>query len=352
LIDANEIGSGKTLLCDVISAIVRGRKFSRRTVPEESAEWKKALLGIAIAADPVVLNDNVKRMITSDAFEAVLTGEGFKERILGRNEEMELPIRTVFFVTANNATMSADLVRRSLHVRIEAGENPASRTGFKYPDLVAHAEQNRARYLSALVTILRAYVVAGRPPVKLRPMGSFEAWSAVVRAALVWAGECDPAETQDALRESGAPEVEELLAVLRAWRDLYGDRAVAVAVVLSDLGQPGLGPRERALADALATWVDGDPARLGSASRKIANRLRVSRGRILDGLTVQKGGDDSNLGQRWRVRATRGRAAESADSADSVSATPREEERERDLVDLDSADSAESFGAWVERELG
>jgi hypothetical protein len=130
LMDANDRGVGKTLLADLIGTIVLGRSLPRRTAPEESAEWRKTMLAIAIAADQIVLIDNVTTTLKADALDVVLTGNEYRDRLLGRNEELTLPVRTVFLATSNNATLSADLVRRSLHVRLEvAQEHPERRQG-------------------------------------------------------------------------------------------------------------------------------------------------------------------------------------------------------------------------------
>ena len=58
-----------------------------------------------------------------------------------------------------------------------------------HPDLLAWVRRERGRLLVAALTILYAFCRAGRPvPSGLKPWGSFEGWSGLVRAALVWAG--------------------------------------------------------------------------------------------------------------------------------------------------------------------
>jgi hypothetical protein len=206
LIDASDKGSGKTLLADLLAVIVLGKPAPRRTKPESPEEWKKAMLALAIAALPLVLIDNVTGTLRSDALDAVLTGTEFQERALGKNEESTHRLRSMFVVTANNALTSEDLVRRSLHVRLEPGvERPEQRTNFRYPDLLRHVAAHRARYLSDALTVLRAYFVAGCPKASMRPMGSYEEWSRVVRGALIWAEQPDVAVTQDELRELEFP---------------------------------------------------------------------------------------------------------------------------------------------------
>ena len=259
LLNASERGAGKTLLADVIGMITSGRMLPRRTAPAQKEEWDKAMLAIAIAGDPIILIDNVTTLLKSDALDAVLTGTEFRGRILGRNEELSLPVRTIFITTANNATLSADLVRRSLESRLEPQvERPEMREGFRYPNLLGHCRENRPRLLAAALMVLRAYVVAGRPSVTMRPMGSYEAWSRVVRAPLVWLGMPDPAETQDALRETADTEHEQIHDVLTAWHDTLGDRAFTAKQILDRLQEDSLSGRERTLRDALCGWCESD----------------------------------------------------------------------------------------------
>lgn len=48
--------------------------------------------------------------------------------------------------------------------------------------------------LRAALTVLRAHDIAGRPcPSGMSVLGSYEAWSAAVRAPLLWLDEADPA---------------------------------------------------------------------------------------------------------------------------------------------------------------
>jgi hypothetical protein len=347
LIDANTRGAGKTTLANLIGVIVTGRELPRRAVPDDSAEWRKTLLAIAIAADPVLLIDNVTRMLASDAFEGVLTGTTFRERLLGRNEELCLPIRTVFIVTANNATISADLVRRSLHVRLESPEEqPERRASWQHPDVIGHAREHRERLLRDALTILRAYVVAGRPPVGLVPMGSYEAWSAVVRAPLVWAGMPDPAETQEGLREGADVERDAITELLRAWRAKYGDSKLTTAQVLAAVDRETADGPTLALRHAVLGYCDAG-GKLPSV-RKLGNALRKMRGRVIGGRWLTHGAKGQH-GAAWQVLST-----VKADSADSTDSTdhPSRVNSGCDHMDGSSKHSQHSQQSQVDLSLG
>ena len=71
--------------------------------------------------------------------------------------------------------------------------------------------------VTAVGTILKAYIVAGRPG-RLPKFGSFEEWSADVPSALVWLGERNPVDTVELVR-SKDPNIKgtvRLFAVLSA----------------------------------------------------------------------------------------------------------------------------------------
>lgn len=298
LLDANARGAGKTLLADLIGAIVLGRLLPRRPAPTEEDEWRKAMLAIAIAADPVILIDNVTRTLRSAALDAVLTGTSFRDRLLGKNEELALEVRTLFVATSNNCAVSTDLVRRSLLCRLVAQqETPERRTGFRR-QLPGDAIALRPALLSDAATVLAAYVAAGRPAVEMRPMGSFEAWSRVVRAALVWAGQPDPAVTQDTLAEGSDLDRSELGAVLAAWRDVYADRAVTTADILADYrDMDDKSPKLVAFRTALEGWLDKVTA------RRLGSRLRSAREQIVGGLRLTAAGKAHSGFATWRVVA-------------------------------------------------
>jgi hypothetical protein len=298
LIDANTRGAGKTLLAELVGQIVLGATLPARTAPESQEEWKKVIFAIALAGDPIILIDNVTRMLRSAALDSVLTSKRYGDRILGVSEERTVDVRTFFIATSNNARISTDLVRRSLHCRLLSNqERPESRSGFRHPDLVGFTRANRAALLGAAVTVLRAYIVAGRPAVSLRHMGSFEAWSELVRAPLVWLGLPDPTETQDALRDDADPERDDLGELLRAWYQTFGERAVTAAEVLA----VGDGVDRRALLGALEALLDGGgkaPGK-GPTAAALGYRLRGLRDTIVGDLVLR--GAKTKLGIEWQV---------------------------------------------------
>lgn len=208
-VSASNAGAGKTLLTKSIAQIVTGADAEIRPYnPRDASEWGKRLTSFVKMASPISVFDNVNGPIGDEGLDRLITSSTWSDRQLGATDAPPLPNVTTWLATGNNIEPVGDTVRRALGVRtIVDVERPQERTGFKYDLEGAHCIERRSPLLSAALTILRAYHVAGRPPQALPAWGSFGAWSALVRASLVWAGCADPFLTQQrASRDLNEPE--------------------------------------------------------------------------------------------------------------------------------------------------
>ena len=121
-----------------------------------------------------------------------------KIRVLGQSAMPSCECHTMVFATGNNIGFSGDMVRRGLVCDLEAlDERPELR---KFDnDALEAASIDRADYLAATFTIIRAYLAAGAPEV-CGPLGSYSAWSKMVRSPLVWLGMPDPVVSMETAR--------------------------------------------------------------------------------------------------------------------------------------------------------
>lgn len=269
LISANAPGSGKTMLADAASVIVLGEPLPRRPYLDDDRELNATISSILFEGDLAALYDNVDRAFGGAIIDLVATGDRLKVRAYGTNNEcLDLDAGTVFLATGNNLTVRGDLARRVLMVQLNVEhEQPETRSGFRYPDLLKTTRELREALLTALLTMVRAFIQAGRPSPDIAPLGSFEVWSEWVRNLLLWLGEADPVESQVSLREDqNAP----LRALLDAWEKMFGlDRAVTITEAVCAIAEA-----ERALRNEER---DGS-----SSSSMIAhfNRQETERGGI------------------------------------------------------------------------
>lgn len=310
-VTATTRGSGKGLIADAASTISYGRPTPKRTFTPEPDELKKEILAIALEGVQSVLWDNVSCQLRGDSLDNVLTATSVSGRILGKSENAkELPMRAVFCVTGNNLRLGSDVARRVLPIRLAPNcEKPEERTGFKHPDLLAWVRENRPKLAVAGLTILRAYFAAGKPPQTGGTWGSFEAWSAVVRGAIVWAGCTDPMVTRET-----ADEDDDSMAVVRGLIggllevDEHGDGLTAREIV-KELAADAKGERFPALREVVSEVA----TRKGNIDAKLLSyALRKYRGRIANGFKVD--GQKSRGGVvKWAaVQVKRQRSGEDA----------------------------------------
>src|SRR5262249_35611496 len=155
--------------------------------------------------------------------------------ILGKSEQPRMPLLVTWFATGNNVSLIADLPRRTLRIRIESPEEkPEERRDFRHPDLEAWVKRERRRLLASALTILVGYIAAGRPAGGLRPWGSYEGWSSLVRAAVVWSGLPDPYAAREVYSREDA-ETNLLRSFLAGWQEVDQGQGMTVAEALEYL---------------------------------------------------------------------------------------------------------------------
>lgn len=200
-IDANTRGSGKSLLAAITGIIATGRQIPMSAFAEDEEEREKRITALVMEGSPMVIFDNIEGIIGGPSLNIILTSASWIGRILGSSKSTgELPLRTTFLATGNNADFAKDTPRRTIHVRLLSPlERPELRIGFDHPNLIEWCHDNRPRLAAAALTILRAYQCAGAPRQDMPSMGGYVDWSKFIRAAIVWMGMIDPAATQETL---------------------------------------------------------------------------------------------------------------------------------------------------------
>jgi hypothetical protein len=291
LFDAPTAGSGKTLLARVASIIATGNEPSKFNWSSgEESEQRKLITTIAAQGERIVLLDNLIGELGGSALCDALTATRWSDRLLKENRSYDGPLNSTWFATGNNTRLGPDMHRRVLHVRLEPNqERPEERADWTHPNLLEWARQHRADLLRAMLIILRAYHVAGRPRVQLRPWGSYEGWSAAVRAPLVWAGFADPALTREELITHACLADDAAARLVRGWHEL-GEKTAGQAVRAI---YPDLEPRAPLslrdpypeLREAIEELAPGKGGRISSKS--LGRLLAKHRARVIKGLALQ-----------------------------------------------------------------
>ncbi len=288
LIDANVRGSGKSRLADMVSIIVTGQSASRTAVTNNDEEMRKRISSWIMDGARLVLLDNVTSL-GGPVLDAAITGEIWRDRVLGSNSVMEGAMRMTWYASGNNVELLGDMPRRVCPIRLESPlEKPELRTDFKYPNLLQHVRKHRAALLTAALTLLRAYIAAGRPSLGLPPLGSFEAWSDLVRNTIVWCGLADPVPPQTESASVMDEEALSQLCFLQSLRQIAPDgTGVRAAQMLEICGSHLSGipmPYRRNLTHALEA-VCGKTYQYISTSL-LGAKLRRFKGRVLGGMRL------------------------------------------------------------------
>jgi hypothetical protein len=207
-LDAPAAGTGKTLLAQVIGALGSGETpAAMPPASNKDEECRKRLFASLRDGYKSILWDNVRDVFGNTAIDAFLTAPVFADRILGVSETACLPNRALFLVTGNNLRLLGDTCRRVLVARIDATtDTPYART-FDFDPLQTVLGRRESLVIDAL-TIVRAWIAAGRRRLAKGRTASFETWDesgktasrmdCTVRARRRAAGFCGPSRRYQA----------------------------------------------------------------------------------------------------------------------------------------------------------
>lgn len=191
LIDKPQAGTGASLLSETVSLIATGDFASVQNAPEDDAGWRKMITSTLQEGRMVTLIDNLEHKVDIPSLAAVITSEIWSDRKLGQNIMLTFRNRLVWILNGNNVRLGGDLPRRIFWIRLNADvKQPWLRpeTDFTH-NQKEWIRENRGQILSAIFTLARGWIQAGRPPhVCTSPLGGFENWQQTIGGILHYAG--------------------------------------------------------------------------------------------------------------------------------------------------------------------
>jgi hypothetical protein len=230
LVESPTPGTGKDLLVETCLYSAFGPSgLATLAQATDEEEWRRRITGCLRQPSGAVLIGNVTKPLDSGVLAAVLTARFWSDRILGKNEMTNLPVRHVWTTTANNLMVSQEIARRSIRVRLDAGvERPWLGRDFKHPNLRRWVEENRAELIWAALTLIQAWVANSKPPWNSQPLGSYEGWSAVVGGILEVNGIEGFLGNLDEFYETADAEGAQWGGFVEAWWETFSDKTVGV----------------------------------------------------------------------------------------------------------------------------
>jgi hypothetical protein len=220
--------SGKSFLCKLATALATPAPPSPVSFPDSEEECGKLLLALLLKSPAVIEFDDLNTdLLPFDKLKTAITEESIGGRILCASKDATVSTRTLFLSSGNNVGPIKDMCRRVLTINIDPlCATPAERR-FKRPNLLREVRANRGRHVSDVLTIVKAWALAGRPESDISPIASFSDWSGYCRHSLIWLGLPDPATTLFA-QMSDDPDAELLGRLIKEWTDALGAAAAGV----------------------------------------------------------------------------------------------------------------------------
>ena len=292
---AHMVGSGKSYLCELITAFATPQRGTPTTFPGDDEECRKLLLAELLRAPAVIEFDNLTGdLVAHKSLCTALTSEHMSGRILGVSKTATVNTRALFLSSGNNVGPVQDMTRRCITIHLSPEcEVPAARS-FTRPDLVRDVLRDRGRYVSAALNIVRAWIVAGRPMAECKSLAGFSDWSALCRQPLLWLGLADAtASVFKAMAED--PDRETLSRLLTAWQAVFGKTAAMVRDAVKQASERGV--EHVSLREVLHDIADerGEINR-----RKLGSWIKRHAGRIVDGLRFVRASGNRSA-EAWQV---------------------------------------------------
>ena len=282
LFEKPEPGTGATLLAQVVCDICVGHEVASMTEAGNEDEFSRKIHSKLRAGPAAVLLDNVRNRLNSGALAAALTGDLFEDRVVQRSETAAVPVRCLWLATANNPTLSDEMVRRTIPIRLDARmRRPHLRTEFRHPNLREWVASNHGGLIWAMLTLVRAWFVAGCPKGTAK-LGMYESYCQVIGGILDVAGVpgfLDIRQEQAQLAEDES----DLAPLIPRWQETHGFSHVRVGELLE-----------------LSEELDLEGSTENSRKIKLGKLLRANRGRRFDDVVLVEAGKQAGS-KLWRL---------------------------------------------------
>jgi len=309
--DAPIQGSGKTLLAQSLHAIATGKKADVKphVSGKDDEEIRKRVMALLVSGAECVVWDNILGRFNSASMAGLLTSASYTDRILGSSTSVTIPNMALWLFTGNNLQLAGDMPRRIFRCRINPNMDEPYARKFDF-DPETFCMQRRFNILAAAMTIIRAWITAGRPHAKGR-LASFEEWDDVVRQPIAWLSDhypdvvCDPMDVMKA-GQATDPEQEEWAELLHALHQKFRHQSFTAREVIHvvenvtnqryNRDHTTVYEEDETIHDSIADAVglrDLNGRRLG---RFFLNRMD----RICNGMRITKA-HESSKGTQWIV---------------------------------------------------
>ena len=267
--DAPSNRAGKGLLLEALLAPACGRAWTTTPAPTRMEEWHKQIVAALRSGPLVAAFDNVNNKISSGVLASAVTAwPAFTSRQLGLSANVHLPLPAVWAVTGTNLRASTENAQRVNRIRIDPQcESPGHRKGpepgvpWRHPNLRGWFTAHRGEIIAAWLTLIQAWIAAGRPVATVPAFGSFEQWTEIIGSILAFHGNHDLLSNRDEAADAMDDDQGSWHAFMAWWVQRAAEAAEKPALGYGLEGTPGKGTPGCGLEqtpDALAALAVGD----------------------------------------------------------------------------------------------
>lgn len=316
--DAPVQGSGKTKFAAALAALTRGKRGGISPFVDGAgveAETMKKLVAMLLNGETFWLIDNVVGTWKSAVIAGLITQGTLSDRILGSNSWYRGEARLMICATGNNASLDADLSRRFIRIRIDAGVETPQGRNFAF-DPVDKALSMRMEIASAVLIVIQGFWAA-KPVSSGRGDAGFSEWNRLVRQCVLWLASSGIAEAaglgalgdpaHSIIEEAGTSDLESIAhqMLITGLRDAFPGVTFQSKDVLQ-LWETG---EHRDVDDAAGMVREGlgallrQPVHIRPNVISIGKVLQNRRDRQINGMAFRQVGSDRNRVAMWMVIA-------------------------------------------------
>lgn len=290
-IEAPVPGTGKSLLADLVARVATGSSLPTSVLSRQEEELRKLVTTLLFAGRSIVCFDNVSSMAFG-TLAAAVTADPWCDRLLGKSQQLRLPNKALWAVTANNPSVTTEIARRCVRIRLDPRvEKPWERSGFRHADVRSYVTSRRGRLISSILTLVRGWLASGAPRGETT-MGSFESWSQVIGGILGSAGVPGFLDDREELLGRADKEAPEWREFFLSWSQKLGSAPKKAGELAAFCERHGL------LEETLSrTRTDTARARSTCLGRALAAR----EGRVFAGKRLERHLSDKRSQALWAL---------------------------------------------------
>lgn len=285
-------GTGATLVVQLIGYVVAGAVPTAFTEPGEEREMRKQLI-TTFASNPSIFFIDNANQLDSASLSAAITAGVYSGRLITKGFNVRAVIRCLWIATGNNPRLTTELARRTVPIHLDAKmERPWERDpkSFRHPDIFRWTAENRARLVHAALTLIQAWIAAGRPE-GTATLGGMESWSRVIGGILKVAGIEGFLGNLDAFYGARDDETKDWSEFVQAWWKKFGDTKVSSGELLALLVREEI---------SIDLGSGNDRSIVTTLGKLLASR----EGRVFDGYRIVRLEKKNQGAARWKLEST------------------------------------------------